>query len=293
MRILEYTIEDAKNVKDFLREKKYPSKMLSILKRTDDGIMVNGRCVYTNYKLSVGDKLLIKIKEEESSENIPENDVPFDIIFEDLDLMVINKPPKVASHPSFNHFDSSLASGIKKYLNSSDFVYRCINRLDKDTSGLLIIAKNRLSAGILIEELKNKKIKRKYLAIVKGELKNQNGYIEAPIARDLNSIIKREVCFNRGDYAKTNFEVLAYTNGYTLLKLQLETGRTHQIRVHLKHIEHPIIGDFLYNPDFTKIDRQALHSTSLEFIHPITFEKMSFYADMPKDMKEVFKKTCN
>ena len=160
------------------------------------------------------------------------------------------------------------------------FVYRCINRLDRDTTGLLIVAKNMLSGGILSDMSKKREIQREYLAIAEGEVP-QEGVIDAPIARKEESVIERCVDFEKGDRAVTHYWRLDYRNGYSLVRLKLETGRTHQIRVHMKYIGYPLTGDYLYNPDYRILDHQALHSWKLAFRHPVTGAQMQFKADPP------------
>lgn len=289
MREIIYEIKENSRIKEFLKEKKYPSKIISAIKRTTNGIMLNDQYVFVNEPLKAGDILKIKIENEKTSEKIPSKFMEFEILYEDHDVLVINKPAGIASHPSLNHFATSISSGVKFYLDDNDFVYRCINRLDKDTSGAMIIAKNRLSAGILASDVKEKRIKRTYYAVVRGDFQDKTGTINAPIARTSDSIIEREVNLEKGEVAITHYEQIMFKNQYSLVKLQLETGRTHQIRVHLKHINRPIIGDFLYNPDYELINRQALHSVKIEFTQPITNEFLSIEANIPKDIKNIFK----
>ena len=200
--------------------------------------------------------------------------------------MVLDKEANQPIHPSINNYDNTLANGLAWYFSQKNepFVYRCINRLDRDTTGLLIVAKNMLSAAILSEMGKRREIHREYLAIVQGEIA-ADGTVDAPIARMADSIIARCVDFTNGETAVTHFKRLCFQNNLSLVSLKLETGRTHQIRVHMKYIGHPLIGDFLYNPDFSLIKRQALHSHKLSFFHPITKEWLSFTSPLPKDME--------
>lgn len=193
-------------------------------------------------------------------------------------------------HPSINNYDNTLANGIAYYykMQGKSFVFRCINRLDRDTTGLLIIAKNALSASILSNQMKKREIHRTYLAVVSGIPEKETDTITAPIARKENSAIERCVDFINGERAVTHYQTVASKEDYSLLKLSLETGRTHQIRVHAKYIGNPLLGDYLYNPDFSKIQRVALHSYRLNFVHPITEKPMSFSAPLPKDMADLF-----
>lgn len=192
-------------------------------------------------------------------------------------------------HPSAGNYENTLANGIAWYFaeKGEDFVYRCINRLDRDTTGALILAKNPLSAAILSVQMKKRQIRRTYLALVDGLLPDA-GTINAPIARMEGSVITREVNFETGESAITHYERLAAGKEYSLAELHLETGRTHQIRVHMKYIGHPLPGDYLYNPDYRRINRQPLHSYQLEFTHPITGKVMLFIAPLPIDFISAF-----
>ena len=167
------------------------------------------------------------------------------------------------------------------------FIFRCTNRLDRDTSGLTVIAKHLVSSSILSFMAVRHEIHREYLAIVRGTVSPASGTINAPLARTGSSIIERKVDFEHGEHAVTHYKVLKEQNQHSLVSLILETGRTHQIRVHLQYLGHPLVGDYLYNPDMEYINRQALHSWKLSFIHPITGEAMHFEAPLPEDMRKV------
>ena len=192
-------------------------------------------------------------------------------------------------HPSLNNYYNSLANGLAWYFEQQNkpFIFRCVNRLDRDTSGLTIIAKHMLSAGILSAMVSRREIHREYLAVVHGRITPEKGTIDAPICRLGDSIIERHVDFEKGERAVTHYCLKEYKNGHSLLSIHLETGRTHQIRVHMKYIGFPLVGDSLYNPsDITPacITRQALHSHRLQFRHPITGEEMEFVQELPEDM---------
>lgn len=254
-----------------------------------ESTIVNGVWVHMNHQLQEGDILTIHIQEENSSEKIPPVQHPLDIIYEDEDLLVVDKPAGMPIHPSLNHYKNSLANALAWYFEEQGkpFIFRCINRLDRDTSGLTIVAKHMVSAGILSSMVSTRKILREYLAIVKGSVFPCQGTIQAPIARKADSIIERMVDWEKGEDAVTHYRVVEEKNEYTLLSLTLETGRTHQIRVHMHYLGYPLIGDFLYHPDREAINRQALHSYRLVFPHPITGETMEFTAPLPRDMEDV------
>lgn len=288
-REITYLIEDihaGQSVRDFLQGKGYSRQNLIELKKYKDGILVGGLPRYMNYVLSARDLLTVRIHDEECSEKIPPVNLPLDIIYEDEDLLVVNKPAGMPIHPSLNNYDNSLANGLAWYFEQQGkpFVFRCMNRLDRDTSGLTIIAKHMVSAGILSSMVARREIHREYLAIVKGNVTPPEGTIDAPIARKDNSIIERVIDWERGERAITHYKVLKSQNNLSLLSLHLETGRTHQIRVHMKYLGFPLIGDYLYNPDMALINRQALHSHRLTFVHPITNERLDFVSNLPEDM---------
>ena len=284
-RVLTYEItaeQEGTKIGDFLRTAGYSRHVIIHLKKTENGILLNGEWAYVGQFLKEGDHLEIRIIEFESSEQIVPAELPLDIVYEDEDLLIINKPADMPIHPSINNYDNTLANALMWYYQQKGetFVYRCINRLDRDTTGLLIVAKNMLSGGILSDMSKKREIHREYLAIAEGEVP-QEGVIDAPIARKEESVIERCVDFEKGDRAVTHYWRLDYRNGYSLVRLKLETGRTHQIRVHMKYLGHPLTGDYLYNPDYRILNHQALHSWKLAFRHPVTGAQMQFKADPP------------
>ena len=272
-------------VNHFLKQKGFSSQNLVQLKKDPTAVQANGIPCFMNHILQPGDTLTLHIHEEHSSEKIPPVELPLDIIYEDEDLMVINKPAGMPIHPSMNNYYNSLANGLAYYFAQQNcpFVFRCINRLDRDTSGLTIIAKHYVSAGMLSTMIANKtssSITREYLAIVKGSVLPSEGTITAPLGRKEGSIIERCVDFEKGESAVTHYRVLDEKNGHSLVS-------THQIRIHMKYLGYPLIGDYLYNPDMEQIQRQALHAWKLSFVHPITGEKMQFTAPLPEDMAKV------
>lgn len=273
---------------DFLKAKGISSHLITHLKKTANGITLNGKWAYVTERLRRNDLVCISIVEEEPSQNIVPVNVPVDIAYEDEDIIVVDKPSNMPIHPSVNNFDNTLANALAYYYKNVDspFVFRCINRLDRDTTGLVLVAKNMLSSCILSNMVRNKDINREYMAIVQGDI-DDSGTIDAPIKRKENSVIERTVSFEDGVSAITHYKKILYKNGFSLVKIKLETGRTHQIRVHMKYINHPLPGDYLYNQDFKAIKRQALHSYSLSFNHPVTKEPLILCSDIPSDMKAV------
>ncbi len=292
-RIFEYQItaaEEGRKIGDFLREKGYSRHLLRQLKETEDGLLRNAQPTFTTVALKAGDRIRVRLLEKaEGSEAIMPAPLPFEIVYEDEDLLVVNKPADMPIHPSFQNHGNTLADALTWHYqqHGEDFVYRCINRLDRDTTGLLIVAKHLLSASILSDMVGKREIHREYLAIVKG-IPPENGTISAPIGRKKGSAILREVNFETGEPAMTHFARLEIRNGLSLVSLKLETGRTHQIRVHMGYIGCPLIGDYLYYPECSRISRQALHSHRLSFLHPITGKALSFTAPLPEDMEKAF-----
>lgn len=293
-RIFEYQItaaEEGRKIGDFLREKGYSRHLLRQLKETEDGLLRNAQPTFTTVALKAGDRIRVRLLEKaEGSEAIMPAPLPFEIVYEDEDLLVVNKPADMPIHPSFQNHGNTLADALTWHYqqHGEDFVYRCINRLDRDTTGLLIVAKHLLSASILSDMVGKREIHREYLAIVKG-IPPENGTISAPIGRKKGSAILREVNFETGEPAVTHFARLEIRNGLSLVSLKLETGRTHQIRVHMGYIGCPLIGDYLYYPECSRISRQALHSHRLSFLHPITGKALSFTAPLPEDMERAFR----
>ena len=277
-----------KDIQDYLKAKGYSASNITTLKKYENGIMLNGVWAYMNQKPELNDRLLVRVCENKKSENIVPVDIKLDIKYEDDDIIVINKAGDMPIHPSLNNYENSLANALMHYYKGENFVFRCINRLDKDTTGLTIVAKHFLSAGILNIAMQNRQIKRVYNAIVKddGRLPNADT-VDLPIAREDDTLIKRKVSPD-GQRAVTHFKVLKRFEKYSLIELRLETGRTHQIRVHMSHIGAPLVGDYLYNEDDygKSFVRPLLHSKSLEFIHPITGERMYLECDLPTDFKE-------
>ncbi len=289
-RILEYCIskeDDGKLIKVFLQEQGFSRQNLVELKKIPESILLNGVWEYVTCRLTEGDVLRIHIVEGESSEKIPPVELPFPIVYEDEDIVAVNKPADMPIHPSLNNYENTLGNAAAYYFakQGKSFIFRCINRLDRDTTGLTILAKHMVSCSILQSDMVERKISREYLAIVEGVFENTEGTIDAPIGRKEGSTIERMIDFENGERAITHYRVLEQKENVAMLALKLETGRTHQIRVHMTSIEHPLIGDFLYNPQNKGMSRQALHAWKLSFNHPITNKTLKLEAPVPKDMK--------
>lgn len=276
------------NVKEILKTKFQISNRLLAKLKKDKHIFLNNVPCYVTAKTNPNDIILVDLDFEEKSDNIIPTEMDLDIIFEDEALLVINKPAGITIHPSQNHYTDSLSNGVKFYYNTLNLKrkIRPVNRLDKDTSGIVIFAKNEYIQEALIKQMKEKVLKKEYIAFIEGFLNTMNGTISVPIARKEGSIIEREVSKN-GEIAITHFEVLKKFKNYTKLKYTLETGRTHQLRVHSKYLGNPILGDTLYGNKSNKINRQALHAYKISFIHPISKKKMIFITELPQDMKNL------
>lgn len=281
---------DGLRTEQFLRRRGYSCQNLTQLKKMPESILINGVWSYMRTPLSAGDTLTVHIRETESSPNIPPVDLPLCIVYEDEDIIVVNKPAGMPVHPSLNNYRNSLANALMYYYQQQGkpFIFRCTNRLDRDTSGLTVVAKHMVSSGILSSMTARHEIRREYLAIVRGHVTPPSGTIDAPIGRAGTPLIERRIDFEHGERAVTHYRVVKEKNGHSLVSLVLETGRTHQIRVHMKYLGFPLVGDYLYNPDMGYIQRQALHSHSLSFRHPITGEDLKFTADLPEDMLRIF-----
>lgn len=257
----------------------------------DERVMVNGTTVKANYKVKAGDQVTIAVPEPIVLELTPEN-IPLEIVYEDEDVAVVNKPQGMVVHPSAGHPNGTLVNALlfhMKDLSSINDVIRpgIVHRIDKDTSGLLMIAKNDFAHESLAKQLKEKTSLRKYVALVHGVISHEKGVIDAPIGRSKTDR-KMQAVIEEGKPAVTHFQVLERFADFTLVELQLETGRTHQIRVHMKYIGYPLAGDPVYGPKKTLPGKgQFLHAQVLGFEHPRTGEFLTFTAPLP----EVFQKT--
>lgn len=275
-----------KLIKQFLAEHEISRRALTDIKFNGGFITVNGKEENVRYKLCDGDILEVIFPPEERSETLLKEDVSLDIVFEDQSILIINKPPYMSTIPSREHPTGSLANALMGYYEkqSLESSAHIVTRLDRNTSGLVLIAKNRYIHHLCSLLQQKREIKRTYQALVVGSFSEESGTIEAPIGRKDSSIIEREVRSD-GQYACTHFEVLKQYDGFSLVKVWLETGRTHQIRVHMSYIGHPLLGDELYGGSTSKLRRQALHCSDLEFIHPITKKEIVLHIDIPADIR--------
>ncbi|MGN1420462.1 MAG: RluA family pseudouridine synthase [Eubacterium sp.] len=281
MRIIEFEITEqnsGKAIRDFLREFGVSSSLLKKLKHTENGITLNGKFAKSIEPLSTGDILRISI---ENSGEMPERleNSKVQVCYNDEDIIVLNKPPHMPVHESRNHRGDTLANAAACYMEK-DTAFRAVYRLDRDTSGLVLIAKNELAACKLAG-----RVKKSYYAVCRGTLTGE-GTIDLPIRRIEESIIVRGV-FDDGERAVTHWKAVKNFNGKTLLCINLETGKTHQIRVHFSHLGYSLLGDSLYGGDCTEISRQALHCKTISFIHPITGKNITVDSDFPDDIKAI------
>lgn len=260
-----------------------------IQKLIEDGkILVNGKKVSSNYKTKLNDE--VEIQDELDFEiSIEKEDIPLDIIYEDQYLLIINKKSGMVVHPAPGHYKGTLVNALLYRFNIDDtdkIRPGIVHRLDKDTSGLMVVAKDEKTHDLLSNMIKEKQVKRCYLALVEGVISHETGTVDAPIGRDPNNRQKMTVTDMNSKDAITHFKVLKRYKDKTLIECILETGRTHQIRVHLSYIKHPVVNDPLYNKKKATSFGQMLHSKSIEFIHPFTNEKIYFEKEVPKEFIE-------
>lgn len=293
-RIFEYRIApeyNGENVKTVLKQYfKMSSALIKELKKYEDGIRVNGSHMRVVDTVKTGDLLTITLRDA-ASENIVPNNIPLNIVYEDEDILIIDKPPSMPVHPSMGNYKNTVANAVMYYFQSrgEDRVFRAVNRLDKDTSGLMAIAKNAYIHARLGEEIQTGELRRRYLCIVCGDVAG-DGTVDAPIKRAEGSVINRIVAAD-GQRAVTHYRVLKRYGEYTMLEMTLETGRTHQIRVHMAYMGYPLAGDWLYGTeDKQTVPRQMLHSCYLRLLHPVTGEEMEFNSTTSQDMSDFIQK---
>ncbi len=302
-----------KTVKEVLKiEFQMSDRLLLKLKKLQK-ITLNGEVVYVHHIIQEGDIIECDLNYEEDNSNVIPSSMPLSILYEDDSFLVIDKPAGIPVHPSMEHYTDSLSNGIRFYFDQIGLhkKIRPVNRLDKDTSGIVIFAKNEYVQECLVKQMKSNQFVKKYIAIVEGHLENKEGTINSPIARKESSIIERCISEN-GEKAITHYKVLSadeisiiFKESFStketqktkqssnkledleLIECTLETGKTHQIRVHFASISHPLLGDTLYGNSSPIINRQALHCYYMSFIHPITYKKVSYKSELPEDMKYI------
>ena len=258
-------------------------------------VLVNGEVVKPRYIVKNGDLIQVKLPKEKNIEIIPEN-IPIDIIFEDRDILVINKPKGMVIHPTPNNTSGTLVNALLYYDKNISSVGEAlrpgiVHRLDKDTSGIIIIAKNQKAYKNLIEQFKLRKVKRIYIALIYGQLDIKEATINVPIGRDPANRTKMTVIYENSKEAITDYKVLREFTDYSLVELSLQTGRTHQIRVHMAYLGHPIVGDMVYSnkKDEFNLDSQLLHAKKIGFYHPRSKQYLEFETEFPRDFINIIK----
>ena len=289
---LEYIVQKSTSINQVLSELDLSTRLKSKLIK-NKCVLSNGIFVDTRNIVEPGTLITVVLDTPEDNSNIVPTKMNLDIIYEDEHLLAINKPAGIAVHPSILHFEDSLSNGVKYYFDTINLSkkIRPINRIDLNTSGLVLFAKNEYIQECLIKQMASNSFKKTYLCLVREHLNIQDGTIDFPIARKDNSIIERCVS-SSGQPAITHYRVLNEFENYSLVECELETGRTHQIRVHFAHIENPLLGDTLYNTfnDVNLlINRQALHSYKMDFFHPVVKKNILIEAEIPEDMKKLIK----
>lgn len=280
----------------------YLSKTVEDISRTnikkmikDGHVLVNDDIQKPKYLLKTNDKIVVNIYEAKKPEILPE-DLPLNIIYQDEDIAIIDKPQGMIVHPASGNYSNTLVNSLLyNFKTLSDLAGEIrpgiVHRLDKDTSGLMIIAKNNFSHKILSKNFRNRNVKREYIALVKGHLQEDYGVIDEPIGRDPKDRRKMAVVYKNSKSAITYYEVLERFEKHTLLRAKLETGRTHQIRVHLSYIKHPIVGDLIYSENNKfNLSKQLLHSITIGFKHPRSDEYMEFSTEIPKRFIDIIEK---
>ena len=292
--------EDAGTRADVFLAAKLGVSRSNMQKLLEDGRVKRGeKIIKANYKVRAGEMFVVDIPEPEPIEAVPEN-IPLDIIYEDDDVVVLNKARGMVVHPAPGNYTGTLVNALLYHCSNLSGINSAIrpgivHRLDKDTSGIMIVAKNDAAHISLSQQIQSKTAVRTYLAVVRGNIKTDSGTIETQIARDKTDRKKMAVVKEGGRDAITDYEVLERFGKYTLVRCKLRTGRTHQIRVHMEYLGYPLVGDLKYSPMKTPfgIKGQALHSHTLEFTHPRTGERMKFEAPLPEDMHKIITRLHN
>lgn len=275
-------------VREFLLEKGFSRRIIKAIKFQGGSLLVNGEFCTVRRKLEESDELVVVLPQETRGAYLKPEKLPLTIVYEDEDVLVIDKPPGIATIPSLHHTSGTIANGILGYYEDLRLSYtvHIVTRLDRDTSGLLLVAKHRFSHSILSKDQKQGLVNRSYYAVIEGQLEKKKGTIDAPIARKGDSIMERMVK-EGGQRAITHYKVAKETPSYSLIDIKLETGRTHQIRVHFSYLGHPLIGDDMYGGNKEIIARQALHCKSLAFTQPMTKVRIDLQSQLPEDMSRV------
>lgn len=276
------------NVKEVLKAEFSMSDRLLLKLKKLDKIYLNGNVTSVNHPVLENNLIECYLDYEEDNSNIVPTEMPLNIIYEDEAYIVVNKPAGIPVHPSMDHYTDSLSNGIAFYFNQIGLKkkIRPVNRLDKDTSGIVIFAKNEYIQECLVRQMKSKEFIKKYIAVVNGNLDNLEGTINAPIARKEGSIIERCVS-ETGDIAITHYKVLKRKTDFDIVECILETGRTHQIRVHFAYLGHSLLSDTLYGTSSSLINRQALHAYEVEFTHPLSKKKVKYITTVPEDLNKL------
>lgn len=276
------------NVKEVLKAEFSMSDRLLLKLKKLDKIYLNGNVTSVNHPVLENNLIECYLDYEEDNSNIIPTEMPLNIIYEDDAYIVVNKPAGIPVHPSMDHYTDSLSNGIAFYFNQIGLKkkIRPVNRLDKDTSGIVIFAKNEYIQECLVRQMKSKEFIKRYIAVVNGNLDNLEGTINAPIARKEGSIIERCVS-ETGDIAITHYKVLKRKTDFDIVECILETGRTHQIRVHFAYLGHSLLGDTLYGTSSSLINRQALHAYKVEFTHPLSKKKVKYITTVPEDLNKL------
>ena len=276
------------NVKEVLKAEFSMSDRLLLKLKKLDKIYLNGNVTSVNHSVLENDSIECYLDYEEDNSNIVPTEMPLNIIYEDEAYIVVSKNAGIPVHPSMDHYTDSLSNGIAFYFNQIGLKkkIRPVNRLDKDTSGIVIFAKNEYIQECLVRQMKSKEFIKKYIAVVTGSLDNLEGTINAPIARKEGSIIERCVS-ETGDIAITHYKVLKRKPDFDIVECILETGRTHQIRVHFAYLGHSLLSDTLYGTSSSLINRQALHAYEVEFTHPLSKKKVKYITTVPEDLNKL------
>ncbi len=272
------------------RELGISAKQITRMKQTEGAILCNGVPVYVIHRVCAGDELRLSVEDQSTAEGIVATEGEIDIRFENSDVLILEKPAGLAVHPAPGDRENTLGNFVVWHYakQGEQFTYRPVNRLDRGTSGLMVVAKNAYAHASLARDLHSKLFVREYLAVTEGVPKPSEGTISAPIARAEGSTIRREVSENGSD-AVTHYRVEKVFGGRALVRLRLETGRTHQIRVHMAHLGCPLVGDFLYGKESTEISRCALHSAKLKLTLPVSGEEIALESSIPQDMANLLK----